>query len=121
MNKNLQGLKNYKSGLLAEFYAECYLRIKGYSIKERRYKTKVGEIDIIAKKSGVIIFLEVKKRKSLDDALLCITEKMKKRILDAAKIYLMKEKLNSDSSVRFDIIAVSGFKIKHIVNSFISY
>jgi putative endonuclease len=47
-------------GHLGEYFAILFLMVKGYSILERRYKTKVGEIDIIAKKKNVTIFCEVK-------------------------------------------------------------
>ena len=59
------GLKtNHKSGLDAEELACEFLREKSFEIIEQRYKTPHGEIDIIAKDENVVIFVEVKKRKS---------------------------------------------------------
>ena len=54
--------QTYNFGILAEKIAISFLRLKGYEILEWRFKTKVGEVDIIAKKSDVIIAVEVKAR-----------------------------------------------------------
>jgi len=50
------------AGRKAENYAAFYLRLKGYQILEKRFKTRQGEIDLIARKGGVLVFTEVKKR-----------------------------------------------------------
>lgn len=76
MNKtNNQKQKTYQRGLHAETVAVWFLRLKGYKILVRRYKTKVGEIDIIARRGNKIIFTEVKARPSIDIALESITRK----------------------------------------------
>ena len=54
--------KTYQFGLFAEKIAILLLRLKGYQILKWRYKSYYGEIDIVAKKSRVIIFVEVKAR-----------------------------------------------------------
>ena len=54
-----------KVGRRAELWAAGYLRLKRYRILARRYKTKQGEIDIIARKGKIIVIIEVKYRKDM--------------------------------------------------------
>jgi len=75
-------------GLSAESGATACLLIKGYRILARRYKTPVGEIDIIARRRGTLVFVEVKARKSLDDAAAALTARQQARIIDAAQYWL---------------------------------
>ena len=61
--------QTYDRGLWAENVAKIYLTFKGYRILQSRFKSPVGEIDIIAKKKNAIIFIEVKARKTETQAL----------------------------------------------------
>src|SRR5262245_35341676 len=56
-------LKRFRLGHKAEWWACVYLFCRGYSVLERRYKTPVGEVDIIARRGSMIAFIEVKARK----------------------------------------------------------
>jgi putative endonuclease len=112
---------NYAKGLWAECVAACYLLFKGYALLQWRYKTKLGEIDWIASKGSVLVMVEVKNRQGLEDALQALTPQMQKRIEQAAKLYMTRRghrplKKGQDTIVRFDLIAVSGFKISHLEN-----
>lgn len=71
-------------GLSAESRATACLLLKGYRILARRFKTPVGEIDIVARRRGTLVFVEVKARKSLDDAAEALTARQQARIIDAA-------------------------------------
>ncbi len=110
-----------RKGNFAEFSARLYLRLKGYQIVEKNYitgrGTTAGEIDIIARKKNTIIFVEVKERKTLEDALYAIKPQQKKRILNAAKFYLAKHPFYQKFDVRFDAVFVSFFRIYHIQNA----
>ena len=55
---------NLEKGLLGEREAEKYLISKGYKIRDRNYRTKIGEIDIVAEKFNTLVFVEVKTRTS---------------------------------------------------------
>ncbi|HZJ76194.1 MAG TPA: YraN family protein, partial [Oscillospiraceae bacterium] len=55
---------NRRVGLIGEELAANYIRNKGYDVLERNYRTKLGELDIIAANQGIIIFIEVKTRTS---------------------------------------------------------
>src|SRR5664279_4563300 len=56
------------AGLSAESRAAAYLVAKGYRIVARRFRSPVGEIDIVARRRGVLVFVEVKARSTLDGA-----------------------------------------------------
>ncbi len=110
--------KTHDHGLLAEGAAEIYLRAKGYDILERRYKTPVGEIDLIARHSGVLVFIEVKGRPSIDEALYAITPRMRGRIADAAGHYIANHPECASNAMRFDVMAVKlPFSIHHLENA----
>lgn len=111
--------KTYDRGIMAEGAAEIFLRAKGYKILERRYRTKVGEVDIIALDDDYIVFIEVKARATLDDALFSITPKMRGRISDAAMAFLAENPNYTMRPMRFDVMAVKlPFTIRHMENAF---
>jgi len=87
-------VRAYRWGHYAEFIAVVYLRLKGYSIVKRRYKTKVGEIDIIAKRGLFTIFCEVKARGDYETAAESILSRQKHRISRAAEYYMSSLKSN---------------------------
>jgi putative endonuclease len=63
-----RGRKAYRLGHLAETRCVWYLRLKGYRILSRRFKTPVGEIDIVARHRGTLVFVEVKARADVEAA-----------------------------------------------------
>src|SRR5262249_50962722 len=62
----------FRVGLSAESRAAAFLVAKGYRIVARRWKSPVGEIDIVARRRRVLVFVEVKARDSLDEAAECL-------------------------------------------------
>jgi putative endonuclease len=60
--------KAYRSGVFAESLVALLLRLKGHRVVARRYKTPVGEIDLVALKGRRLAFIEVKRRKTREDA-----------------------------------------------------
>ena len=93
MNWHL-GLKmnNYYSGHLAEYVALNYMRIKGWRKVAVNYVTGrgtgAGEIDLIVQKRRTLVFIEVKKRVSIENAAYAITPKQQERIRRAAESFL---------------------------------
>lgn len=111
--------QTHDRGILAEGAAEIFLRAKGYKIIERRYRTKVGEVDIIALDGEYIVFIEVKARPTLDEALFSITPRMRGRISDAAMAFLSENPNYTMRPMRFDVMAVKlPFTIRHMENAF---
>ncbi|MBC7331034.1 MAG: YraN family protein [Synergistetes bacterium] len=91
-----------------------YLKKRGYQILERNYFTRYGEIDIVAKKKGVNVFVEVKSNRSWN-AEYSFTPYKAKRVYKAAMIYLSSKNL-CESPYRFDLIAINGEDIVHYEN-----
>lgn len=109
----------HQTGVQAEHAAALYLRAKGYKVLTIRYRVKVGEIDIIAKHRGTIIFVEVKRRQSLDDALNALPARQQARIIRAAEFWLAENDLPLDTDCRFDMMVFSAYLVPHhIKNAF---
>lgn len=113
----------YRAGLWAEWLAALYLFIHGYRILETRYKTKIGEIDLIVRRGNRIIFVEVKTRRTLEEARLSISAQARKRIKKTAALYLATHPCYQSFDCRFDMIGIilrGGFfpiKIEHLDNA----
>lgn len=94
-----------------------YLTLKGYRILAWRYKTPVGEVDIIARRGGTLAFVEVKLRPDPETALYAITPRAQQRIIRAASHFMVSRPRFQQASMRFDAIAVSGFRLRHLDNA----
>jgi putative endonuclease len=81
-------MNKYKLGLWAELFLALLLILKGYTIVKRRYKTKVGEIDLIAKKRDELLVCEVKAAKYMEATSELVSVKQKNRIEKALNIFL---------------------------------
>ncbi|PCI63862.1 MAG: hypothetical protein COB37_03695 [Kordiimonadales bacterium] len=92
-------------GRRAEKIAAWYLRCKGYQIIDERFRSKRGEIDLIAKRGTTTVFVEVKARKDVVTAAESITYRQRRRIEAAAEDWI-KHTGHSSGSLRFDIILV---------------
>jgi len=109
----------FRLGLSAESRAAMLLLAKGYRIAARRWKTPVGEIDIVARRRRDLVFVEVKARNHLDDAAEAVTERSKQRIVAAAEYWLARHADDADCFIRFDAILVAPGKMpRHIANAF---
>lgn len=106
-------------GFSAESRAALLLLAKGYRILARRYKTPVGEIDIIARRRGTLVFVEVKARESFDAAAEAVTPRQQARIIAAAQIWLAAHAATAETPMRFDAILVAPGKVPwHLENAF---
>lgn len=110
---------NKVTGDNAEELATAYLKKKHYKILERKFKNKIGEIDIIAKDKDVIVFVEVKYRSSDYFGLPreAVNEYKQRKIRMVATSYLKKDRTLS-VPCRFDVIEILGEEITHIENCF---
>lgn len=113
-------MDSYKTGIFSEILACAYLILHGFRIVRRRYitgrYTNRAEIDIIAQRRNLIVFIEVKHRKTINAAWDAITTPQIRRLRAAAETYLMERRWHGDA--RFDVIIVHGFHIKWIKNAF---
>lgn len=109
-----------QTGAAYELKAEEYLLGNGYKILERNFRNRSGEIDLIAKKEGVIRFVEVKYRTTLDfgSPLEAVDFRKQNQIRKVANYYLMKNRLSEWTPCQFDVIGFEGEKMTHIENAF---
>lgn len=109
---------NYQRGLRAEFIAKLFLRLKGYRILSQRYKTPVGEIDLIAQRGKTLVFIEVKARETIATALESISVIQQRRIMRAGLYFMNSSPKYGKYTVRFDAICIgSTFLPKHLENA----
>lgn len=94
-------------GLSAEMRAAAFLLAKGYRIAARRWRSAAGEIDIVARRGNLLIFVEVKARGTFDDAAYSVTLRQQQRIAAAAAIWLADNASDAQRDMRFDAILVA--------------
>ena len=115
-----------ETGNAGEDKAASYLIKKGYEIIQRNYRTRRGEIDIIAKKDELLVFVEVKTLPNGNAELLShvLDQRKQKRIIKTAKCFLAIHRQYSNDFIRFDVIVndMPGFpEVYHIENAFAEF
>ena len=110
-------------GNRGEERAASYLISKGFSIIERNWRTKGGEIDIIAYKNDILVFVEVKTlpNGTMDMIQRELNYQKRQRIIKTSKRFLLKHREYNNSYVRFDVIVIDmpGLEpVYHIENAF---
>lgn len=107
------------TGLRAEWAAGIYLKLKGYKVLANRFRSPVGEIDLIAQSGTTTVFVEVKKRQSMTEGLNSLHPRQQTRIVRAAEYWLSKNELPLNTDCRFDMIVFSTYLLlQHIENAF---
>lgn len=111
--------RRFAVGLRAEFIATLVLRAKGYRVLARRYKTPVGELDIVARRGRRLAFVEVKRRATLDEAAFSVTPKAQRRLIRAAQFWLGRWPKYQDYDPCFDLILLApGRWPQHLQDAF---
>ena len=102
-----------KFGKFGENLAARHLKKQGYKIVCKNYRTKLGEIDIIAKQDDTIVFVEVKSRRTstFGHPKHAITKKKQQQISKTA-LYYLKETNQSNVCARFDVVTVNSVNKK---------
>lgn len=109
----------FRTGISAESRAAALMVAKGFRILARRWKSPVGEIDIVARRRHLLVFVEVKARHSLDDAAEAVTERQRQRIVAAAEAWIATYPDPSIRDMRFDAMLVAPGKMpRHIQGAF---
>lgn len=118
---NYKKLNNIEKGKIGEKIAVKYLSSIDIDVICTNYKTRFGEIDIIAKYDKLLIFIEVKSRTSKKYGMACEAVDLKKikKITSVAKYYILVNNLK-DIEIRFDVIEIyfNEERINHIENAF---
>lgn len=121
----MENLDKRRLGCWGEEQAAKYLRLRAYTILERNYACRLGEIDIIARRGRYIVFVEVKMRKdaAFAQAREFVTPAKQRRIIATAQMYLSANDI--ELQPRFDVLEVYApqgmegrAKIIHTENAF---
>jgi len=103
----------FRLGISAESRAAAYLIGKGFRILARRWRSPVGEIDIVARRRSLLVFVEVKARDRLDDAAWSVTPRQQQRIAAAAEAWLAAHPDMAFHDIRFDAVLVAPGRLPH--------
>jgi putative endonuclease len=116
---NPRRMAAFRTGLSAESRAAALLMMKGYRILARRFRTPFGEIDIIAQKRTLLVFVEVKARHAVDEAAYAVTPRQQQRIIAAAQAWLMAHPEHASFDMRFDAVLIApGHLPRHLSGAF---
>jgi len=109
----------FQTGVSAEARAAAFLTEQGYRILAQRFRTRQGEIDLIAAKRGLVAFVEVKARARLDDAAYAVTPRQQQRIIAAASMWLATHPEHATDELRFDAVLIAPRSSpRHIIAAF---
>lgn len=109
----------YRDGILSETLAAFLFRCKGYRIVARRYRSPMGEIDLIASRGKRLAFVEVKRRKTKDEAAYALSSKQRERIVRAAQYWLASHPDFTSYTIAFDVVLAAPWSWPHhIENAF---
>ncbi len=109
-----------KRGRRAEAIAAWYLRLKGYGILARRFRGPIGEIDLVARRRGTLVFVEVKARSEDEAGFEAVGPKSRARIARAAEAWVARYPAAGAMKLRFDVIVVAPGLAwpRHLRNAF---
>ncbi|HEY5071578.1 MAG TPA: YraN family protein [Caulobacteraceae bacterium] len=110
-----RGLAARRSGRRGEVFCALWLMAKGYRLIGLRLRTAYGEIDLLVRKGGVLVVVEVKRRKSLESALDAVTPRQRERLRRAAQAVAARGGSPASISVRLDLMALAPGRLpRHI-------
>lgn len=109
-----------QTGAQQEEKAAAYLRQQGMEILERNFRNRQGEIDIIGRQDGYLVFVEVKYRKGSGCGLPSEAVDLRKQrnICRVADFYRMRHGIGDGAAVRYDVVAIEKERIEWIRNAF---
>ncbi|GAB4167306.1 MAG: YraN family protein [Rickettsiaceae bacterium] len=103
-------------GLVAEYLVLFYYAIRMYKLLHHRYKTTVGEIDLIMLKGKQLVFIEVKSRKyGMHENI--VSANQQQRIARAAELFIAKNYQYSNYNIRFDLAVVRPYRLPLIIEN----
>lgn len=112
MNKREMGKR--KEALAAKL-----LSLHGYEVVACNYRCRAGEVDVIAKEDGYLVFIEVKYRSSLrfGEPQLAVDTRKQKKIKEVMRWYCHAQQID-ETPIRFDVVAILGKQYQIIKNAF---
>ncbi len=102
-------LNSLALGLQGERLAERYLKARGLALVERNYHCSQGEIDLVMREADCLVFVEVRRRsgKQFGSAVESVTRSKQKKLIAAARHYIVARALTEHQALRFDVVGVS--------------
>lgn len=111
--------KAFRRGIVSEYVAALYLLLHGHRIVALRYRTKSGEIDLIARKGDLVRFVEVKARADTAASVFAVTGETQRRIRNASDVWLSRQPDAARLSASYDIVAVRPWRLPvHLKDAF---
>jgi len=107
----------FHRGVSAESEAASYLVAKGFRILSQRWRSPRGEIDIVAQRQEMLVFVEVKARLTVDAAAEAVTPRQRRRIVAAAELWLARHADIAFTDIRFDAVLVAPGQVPHHIPS----
>jgi putative endonuclease len=106
-------------GRRAELVAAWFLRLKGYRVLARRYRTPVGEIDLVVRRGRLVAFVEVKARATVDEAAAAVSAGGRRRVARAAAVWLAAHPAAGGYDLRFDVVVAAPWRLpRHLASAF---
>jgi putative endonuclease len=115
MKRPPRRLTSHATGRRGETWAAALMLMKGYRILARRFHAGGGEIDLVVKRGNTIVFVEVKARHFLDDAVIAISPQKEMRLSRAVRYWLARNPWAVNMTLRCDAVFVARRKLPHHV------
>lgn len=100
----------FQAGQRAEWIALLWLTAKGYRVLARRFTVRGGEIDLVLRRGDTVIFVEVKARPSMNEALSAVTFMQLRRIGRAAAVWTARNPWSAGLTRRCDLVAIAPWR-----------
>jgi len=107
-----------RRGQDAEDRAAAALEARGWTVLDRRVRTGVGELDLVAERQGLLAFIEVKARPSLAEAASALSRRQQVRLMAAAEAWLVNHPGRGANGMRFDVILVAPEGMRRVRDAF---
>jgi putative endonuclease len=109
----------FRLGVSAEGRAALYLAAKGYRVLARRWRSPVGEVDLVMRRGRLLVFVEVKARGRLEEAAEAVTVRQRRRIVAGAEAWLAVHPEHAGYDMRFDAVLVAPGRLpQHLIAAF---
>jgi putative endonuclease len=107
-------------GRQGEDRAACFLEEQGMKLLARNFRSRRGEIDLIALDGDTLVFAEVKtwSHYGFEDLSGSISVNKQRRIIETAKYFLSENRKYNETTVRFDVVFIGPTKIIHLASAF---
>lgn len=107
----------YFNGLAAEEIAERVYRDLGFEVLEKRWRSEAGEVDLIVQKDALLVFIEVKARRSHETAAASISQKQWLRIMASAELFVSRNGFPPLTDLRFDAALIDQTGVCKIIEN----